>query len=169
MDAEEQSQVGRDFGVALCREEPRAAKVALPLLESALAARADDVTAWESKGLVLGTLGKDGEAMSAFRTALDLEPAGESTLVAAAYLATKMTRAQDAVGYWRQAIAINPWRSDYRAELALIYFRDRRWNESADACRETLRLNPSWLEVRKWLVQCYLHLGNAMPPKASSR
>jgi len=159
MDADEQTAIRRDFGVALCREEPRAARVALPLLESALAARADDVTAWESKGLVSGALGRDVEAMSAFQSALNLDPARESTLVAAAYLATKMARHQDAVGYWRRAIVVNPWRSDYHAELALISFHDRRWNESADACREALRLNPSWLEVRKWLVQCYLHLG----------
>jgi Flp pilus assembly protein TadD len=166
MDAQEQTEAGRDLGVALCREGPLVAGVALALLESALAARPDDVTAWESKGHVLAALGRDDEAMAAFKASLDKEPTRESALVGAAYLAVTMMRFPDAIAYWQRAINVNPWRSDYHAELALVYFRRRDWNASADACRETLRLNPSWLDVRKWLFECYLHLGKVEAARA---
>jgi len=160
MDSRDRTGVGRDLGVALCRDGEDGARVALPLLKAALAARSDDVTAWEAKGIALGHLGQDDEALAAFRMALAKEPARESALVEAAYLTVKMDRRQDAATYWQRAIAVNPWRSDYRAELALVYFHDRNWRASADTCRQTLRLNPSWVEVRKWLVKCELQLGN---------
>jgi Tfp pilus assembly protein PilF len=166
MDAEEQAAVERDRGVALCRDGPEGARVALPLLEAALAARPDDVTAWECKGHALFGRGRYDEALAAFRKALTIEPGRESALVEAARLTAKLDRRQDAVVYWQRAIAINPWRSDYHAELAFVYFNDRNWQASADSCRETLRLNSSSVRVRKLLVQCYLNLGKSEAARA---
>jgi hypothetical protein len=166
LDVRERNDVGRDIGVALCRDGVDGAREALPLLEAALAAHPDDVSAWEAKGFALGLRGWDDQALAAFRTALAMEPVRESTLVGAAYQSVKMDRRLDAAFYWRQAIGVNPWRSEYHAELALVYFHDCNWRASADACRETLKLNPSWVEVRKWLMQCYLHLGE---PEAARR
>ncbi len=139
----------------------KGARVALPLLEAALAARSDDVTAWECKGLALGSLGRFDEALAALRMALTMEPGRESASVEAARVAVKLDRRRDAAAYWRRTIAINRWRSDYHAELAFLYFGERDWQASADACREALRLNSSSVQVRKLLVQCYLNLGNA--------
>ena len=86
----------------------------------------------------LGQLGRDDESLAAFQKALAWEPTRESTLVAAAYLTTKMGRRQEAAGFWQRAIAVNPWRSDYHAELAHVYFYDGKWNAAAAACRDTL-------------------------------
>ena len=93
-----------------------------------------------------------------------MEPNRESALTGAAYLAAQAGRREDAIAYWQRAIAISPWRSDYRAELASLYFQSRDWRAAAEACRETLRLNPANLEVRKLLVRCYLRLGDPGPP-----
>jgi hypothetical protein len=160
LDADERAEVERDRGVALGRDGPEGARVALPLLEAAVAARPDDVTAWECKGLALGSLGRYPEALAGLREALAREPGRESALVEAARVAGKLDRRQDAVAYWRRAIALNRWRSDYHAELARLYFRDRDWQAAADACRDALRLNSTWLPVRKLLVQCALNLGD---------
>jgi tetratricopeptide (TPR) repeat protein len=160
LDADERTEIGRDLGVVLCREGPASARVALPLLEAAVAAHPDDVTAWESKAYALGSLSRYNEAAAAFRKALAQEPGRESALVGAAYLAVQMDRRKDAAAYWQRAIAINPWRSDYHGELALVYFHDRNWKGSADACRQALQLNASWVDVRRWLLYCYLNLGN---------
>jgi Tetratricopeptide repeat/Doubled CXXCH motif (Paired_CXXCH_1) len=159
MDGDEVAEVERDRGVALCRHGAAGARLALPLLEAALAARSDDVTAWESKGHALAGLGRNDEALAAFRKAITTEPGRESALIEAALVAAKLDRRQDAAAYWQRAIAINPWRSDYHAELAFICFRDSNWRASADACLKALRLNSSLLKVRKLLVQCYLNLG----------
>ena len=161
MDDEERALVERDRGVALCRDGAAACAFALPLLEARFGgARRIDVTAWECKGHALAGLARYGEALDAFRKALTIEPGRESALVEAARVAAKMDRRPDAVAYFQRAIDINPWRSDYRAELAFVYFYERNWQASADACRDALRLNASRLNVRKLLIQCYLNLGN---------
>ena len=163
MDDRERAAAERDVGVALCRDGPEGAAEALPLLEAALASRPDDTAAWESKGFALSQLGRGEEALTAFRTALAQEPERESALTGVAYLAARGGR-RDAIAYWRRDIAISPWRSDYHAELAPLYFQGRDWSAAAAACRETLRLNPANIEVRKLLVRCYLRLRD---PKAA--
>ena len=86
MDEQERAAAGREVGVALARSDqwPESAAAALPLLEAALSARPDDVTAWECKGVALGRLGRHEESLAAFRTALAREPNRESALADAA-------------------------------------------------------------------------------------
>jgi len=160
LDAEERAEVERERGIALCREGAGGAREALALLETALAARSDDVAAWECKGHALAGLGRHDEALAAYGMALTLEPSRESALAGAARVAAKMGRRQVAIDYWKRTIAVNPWRSDYHGELAFVYFHNRDWQASADACRQALRLNSLGVSVRKLLVQCYLNLGN---------
>jgi tetratricopeptide (TPR) repeat protein len=160
MDAQERALVERERGVALCRDGTEGARIALPLLEAALAARSDDPLGWECKGLALATLGRFNQAMAAFQMALSMEPARESALAEAARVAVKMGRRQDAAAYWQRAIAVNPWRSEYHAELAFVFFHDRDWQAAADTCRAALRLNSFAVNVRKLLIQCCLNLGN---------
>ncbi len=135
MDADRRALVERDRGVALCRDGAAGARVALPLLEAALAARSDDVTAWECKGHALARPRPVRRSIGAFRKAVTMEPGRESAVVEAARVAAKIDRRPDAAAYLQRAIAINPWRSDYHAELAFVYFYDRNWQASADACR----------------------------------
>jgi Flp pilus assembly protein TadD len=159
LDAVARAEVERDGGVALCRDGPAGARVALPLLEAALAARADDVTARECKGLALAGLHRYAEALTAFDQALAIEPNRESALVESARSALNLKRRQDAAARFQRAIAINPWRSDYHAELAAVHFQERDWTSAADCCRAALRLNASWVKVRKLLIQCELNRG----------
>jgi tetratricopeptide (TPR) repeat protein len=166
MDAAERAEVERDRGVALSREGAEGARTALPLLEAALAARSDDVTAWECKGFALGGIGRFDQALAAFQKALSFEPGREGALAGAAHVAAKLDRRQDAAAYWKRAIGVNPWRSDYHAELAFVYFYKGDWQASADTCRASLRLSAASLRVRKLLVQCYLNLGNTDAARA---
>ena len=166
MDERERAEAQRDVGVAFCRAGRGGAAMALPLLEEAVAAHPDDVIAWEAKGYALGQLNLGKEGLGAFKTALSLAPDRESALTGAAYLATRAGMPQEAIGYWRRAIAICPWRSEYHAELASLYFQTGDWRAAADACRQSLRLNPSNLQLRKLLIRSSIRLGN---PEAARR
>jgi Tfp pilus assembly protein PilF len=150
----------RDLGVALSRMGPEAAAVALPLLETALAARPDDTAAWEAKGSVLGRLQRFEEGLAAFRRALSREPNRETAILGAADLAARSGRREQAIADFRRAIALNPWRAAYRTDLAALSFDHRDWAAAAGACREALRLDPTHLETRKILVRSDLHLGD---------
>jgi Flp pilus assembly protein TadD len=160
MTGKERAAAERDRGIALCREGRGGAVAALPLLEAALAARPHDLPAWEAKGEALGLLGRPAEGLAAYQMALAQDANRETALGGAASLATRSGHFDDAVSLWQRAIAINPWRSDYHAELALAQMNLRNWGAAAAACKDVLRLNPSFVEVRKWLVRSYLHLGN---------
>ena len=159
MEDHERLAANRDIGVALCRDGSVGARFALPLLEAALAARPDDVIAWQSKGSALYRLGRPEEAFIAYKNALDMEPNSEVVLQEIAPVAASVGRNDDAISYWLRAIACSPWRSDYHAELAALYFDGHDWSAGAKVCQEAIRLNPANLEVRKLLVRCYLRLG----------
>ena len=143
MDAEERALVERDRGVALCRYGAAGAGSLSRCSRRRLAARLDDVTAWECKGHALAGLGRNDEALAAFQKAIIMDPRRESALVEAARVAAILNRRKDAAAYWERAIAINPWRSDYYAELAFVYFNDGDWQASAGAAGQALRLNSS--------------------------
>jgi Flp pilus assembly protein TadD len=161
MDPRQRAEAERDLGVALCRDGPEGAAVALPLLEASLAAWPDDLAAWEAKGFALGQLRRYDEGLAAFRTALNGEPDRESALIGAADLAARAGRLDDAIADLRRAIAISPWRSAYSTDLASLCFRNRDWPAAAAACREAIRLSPTDVETRKLLVRCYLRIGDA--------
>jgi tetratricopeptide (TPR) repeat protein len=160
MTERERDEAERDVGVALCLDGPIGAATALPALEDALAAWPDDVPGWEAKGYALGLSHRDTEGLSAFRKALALEPNRESALTGAAFSAAHAGRRDDSIAYWQRAIGLSPWRAEYRAELASLYFQSRDWHAATSACREALRLNPANLDVRKLLVRSLLRLGD---------
>jgi tetratricopeptide (TPR) repeat protein len=162
MNERERAEAERDLGVALCegKPQPADAAVALPLLESALRARPDDLVAWESRGRALARLGRSREGLAALQAALARDPRRVSALVGAAFLAVQAQQYDDAIAYWRRAIAISPRRADYRAELASVHFQNRDPSAAAAACRDTLRLNPADTLSRTLLVRSYLHLGD---------
>ena len=154
-------EADRDLGIALCRDGPAGASVALPLLESALAARPDDLDGWEAKGFALDQLGRYQEGLAAFRSALDRDPGRESALLGAADAAARARRQDEAIALLRRAIAINPTRWSYRADLTSLLFRVRDWSAAAEAGREAIRLSPADLATRKLLVRSYLRMGDS--------
>jgi hypothetical protein len=161
MNAAERVSSERDRGIALCRSGGEAAaREALPLLEAAVAARPDDLAALESQGEVLARLGRPEEGLAAYKMVLARDPTRQTALEGAAHLAGMKGRHKDAIEFWKRAIAINPWRSDYHAAMAKSALQIRDWPLGAEASRKALRLNPSLLDARKWLVECNLHLGN---------
>jgi Flp pilus assembly protein TadD len=86
--------------------------------------------------------------MLALRTAMALAPEIESPLAGLAFAAVKANQLPVAIDAFGRAIAINPWNSSYRAELALALARSGGWSDAVAACQETMRLNPARVEVR---------------------
>ncbi len=161
MSNQDRALTERDRGIALCRGGgPGAAAEALPLIEAAVAARPDDIPALDCKGELLGLLGRPEQGLAAYRMVLAKDSTRQTAIEGAAALSSRLGKHQDAVTYWQQAIAIDPRRSGYHTELAREQLRLRHWRAAAEASQTALRLNPSSLQVRKWLVQCYLRLGD---------
>jgi tetratricopeptide (TPR) repeat protein len=154
----------RDLGIALVEiAAPLAviplAEMALPMLETSLNLHPDDFAAWEAKASLLFILHKDAEAMTAYETVLSRIPDRETSLIGAATLAMVMDRKEAAVNYWRRAVAVDPWRSDYHVKLASVLMALEKWQEAAVECEAALKLNPADVEMRKLAVECYRRSG----------
>jgi hypothetical protein len=161
LDDRERVLTERDRGMALCRTSGEAAvRDALPLLEAAVAARPDDLAALECQGEVLGRLRRPEEGLAAYKMVLAREATRQTALEGAAHLAFKAGRHKESVEFWKRAVLVNPWRSDFHADMALAALQIRDWRTVAEASRQALRLNPNLVQVRKWLVQSELHLGD---------
>jgi predicted CXXCH cytochrome family protein len=158
----------RDLGLALAevgRTYPKLGRflgpTALPLLEAATKAHRDDVAAWEARGFVLWQLGHSAEGLAALETALALAPQRELTLSYAAVLAAARGRKDEAIGYWRRAIAVNPWSAPYHARLARLLAQRRDWEDALAECDRALRLNPFDAPTRELRAECLKRLGKA--------
>ena len=94
-------------------------------------------------GFALWGLARQTEALNVFEAVLEHSPARESTLVSAAQLAGTLNRSGLAVALWHRAIAVDPWRSDYYADLAQQLVERSAWPEARDASAQALRLSPA--------------------------
>jgi tetratricopeptide (TPR) repeat protein len=161
LDERERLLTERDRGMALCRKGGEvAAREALPLLEAAVAARPDDLAALERQGEVLGRLLRSEEGLAAYKLVLAREATRQTGLEGAAHLACKAGRHEESVEFWKRAVLVNPWRSDFHADMALAAIQIRDWSTASEASRQALRLNPNLLQVRRWLVQSELRPGD---------
>jgi hypothetical protein len=163
----ESKDLGRDLGIALVdlaeKQPDRTARqlsdMALPLLQTAVAADPADIAAWEAKGSALWYHGRLEEALTAFETVLKLVPEHESSLYLATTLALRMKRHDLARDWAERAIRVNPWRWQYYQTLAMVDSQEENWPDAIRACQDTLRLNPASLLARRVLVAGYLRTG----------
>jgi Flp pilus assembly protein TadD len=158
--------VSRDLGLALMELSksypnlgPGIAAAALPLLNAAVAASPTDVPAAEARGFLLWQSGRREEALAAFETVLARAPERELTLTYAAVLAALMDRNDAALAYWRRAIKVNRWNSQYHQRFAKLLADHQEWPEALKECEAALRLNPASEEVRMVLITCSLRTG----------
>jgi tetratricopeptide (TPR) repeat protein len=166
MSAAELRATDRDLGVALRWQGRRYAAEALPLLERARADHPDDVLAWESLGFALWGLGRRAEALGVFESVLGAAPDRESTLASAAQLAGSLERPAHAAELWRRTIAVDPWRSDYYADLADQLVRLGQWPAAIEAADHALRLSPANRTAHTAVIVATLRSGSRAKARA---
>jgi hypothetical protein len=161
-------EVARDLGLALmdlAEKQPDAlarslAAMASPLLDNALKADPNDLSAWEAKGSALWFRGRLPEALAAYETALQKAPQREMVLFLAANLAMRMKRWDNARSYGERVLRVNPWRWEYHQILASVHAQNQEWRSAVQECEATLKLNPAHLLTRQLLVMCLIREGS---------
>jgi tetratricopeptide (TPR) repeat protein len=121
------------------------------LLESALQRAPDDLDAWEAKGEFFRRIDRPREALAAYESVLARTPERETSLAGAATAAQQIGQTERAVGYWRRAVAANPWMALYRAQLVRNLAAAGAWDELGPHCRAWVRLAPGDAEGRRFL------------------
>jgi tetratricopeptide (TPR) repeat protein len=138
-----QAVVGRALGSLepICRRDP------------------DDLAAGEARGYALVFERRWADALAAFRLVLDRAPEQELVLVGAAGAAEELRDPETALGYWRRALAVNPWAPNYQRQLVLLLIEQKAWADAQAACAVWQRLDPMSTEASMALVQCLLEAG----------
>jgi tetratricopeptide (TPR) repeat protein len=143
--------------------DPAAARAigrTLPALEAACRRAPDDLAAGEAKGYALVLQGRPTEALAAFEAVLARASERELALMGAALATEALGQTEAALGWWRQAIAADPWAVGYRHRLVLLLIKKEAWEEARSQCQAWLRLDPISAEARTARVQCLLATGD---------
>ena len=133
MSEQDRALTERDRGIALCRRggdgprPPRRCRCS----RRPFARRPDDLAALECKGEVLGRLGRPDEGLAAYRLVLAADPTRQTAIEGAAHLASRPGQNKTRSQFWKQAIAVDPRRSGYHAELGPPEGSIRDWPTAA--------------------------------------
>ncbi|HEV3119005.1 MAG TPA: tetratricopeptide repeat protein [Gemmataceae bacterium] len=160
----------RDLGVALSyqtkRPEPGRAQKAVqaaPMLQKATLETPDDVVAWEALGWALTVQGQGAAALSTYEEVLARQPQRELTLTLGATAAERAGRNEQALGYWRRLVELNPWIWDYHYNLGKLLAEKQDWKNAVKHCEAAIRLHPTSEPTRLLLITCYLRNGQRSP------
>jgi Flp pilus assembly protein TadD len=170
---ENDPEVRRDLGIALMElawssppMQQQASALALPLLDEAVRRWPADAPAWEARGKILWSQGRQREGLADLEKALALTPHEESTLEAAATMATALREEDKAQAFWERAVAINPWKAMYHLNLAQLHARRQEWPLVQTECQAVLRRDPFNVEAHLLQVRYLLQAGNKEQARA---
>lgn len=156
----------RDLGIVLAEISenqptagPTLARLAMPLLETALKNHSDDPVAWHARGLALRQIGLTADALQAFERVLAQQPNNERTLLQAAEAATSLGRFDEAIDYWKRATHINPVMPGYYLSLARLHAQKREWSLALAAAEQAIRLESINLDARMLRITALVRLG----------
>jgi hypothetical protein len=138
----------------------RAVRPAQASLDAALRRDPADLPAAEARGYALAEQNHPAEALAAFQGVLARAPDRELALFGAASTEEALGQTEAALGWWRRAVAANPWAPGYRRSLVLLLVKTEAWAEARTESEAWVRLDPLSAEARAARVQCLLGTGD---------
>jgi len=147
------------FGLANPEAGQKAARSAVPYLNDSLEKSPKDVPAMEARAKALWILDSRREARGNLDRALSLAPSSEVLLSTAGLYALAMDDSESATGYWRRAMAVNPWDPSFHFLLARQFSIIKDWPKAIEECQTLLRLDPSHFDGHKIMLLCWIRSG----------
>jgi len=98
--------------------------------------------AWDHRGLALDDLGREKEAISSFRRAIEIDPSSAPALSNLARVLSRRGEHEAAIACYRRAVEIAPRSVPIRHNLSIVLQKAGRDAEAERELRETLRLDP---------------------------
>jgi tetratricopeptide (TPR) repeat protein len=153
------------------REEDRAA--AIHHAREAIAGGGDDPTALGIAGFVVAMDEHDlATALNVFERALQLSNSNPFALACSALVLSFMGRHEPAIEQAQRALRLSPFDSlnylSYNA-LAVAYFSTEQYQQSYDAARQSVQLNPRFSVCHLFLAAALVRLGRTDEAKAEAR
>jgi Flp pilus assembly protein TadD len=139
---------------------------AVLLLESALGRFPEDVELRESKALALVLLRRPAEALPEVRSVLAKRPGNWRLLAHAATASLAEKQVGQAIDYWRQAVAINPFVAEHQVSLVRLLIQTGQLDEARTRCRKLLKFDPFNVEGRQMWIGFLLREGKKAEARA---
>lgn len=130
--------------------------------------RESDPSAWETRGLMLASVGESEEAIKCFDEAINLNPRSFSPVLNKGTALHQLKRYDEALEYFDRAIAMRP---DYVLtwhNKGNTFGVTGRYREALECFQQALRLDPSYGPAQHGLMQAmtFLRREAAAPPAA---
>jgi tetratricopeptide (TPR) repeat protein len=148
----------------------RAGKMEAALAAFTRAARAQPSAALSlRRGVVLESLGRLGEALDAYRRAMQMAPEDSEAWFKLGLCLRRLGEAESARTALEQAVSLNPASSEAWFALGLARQDQRDPTAAVDAYRRALDIQPALVEAIVNLGICYQEIGNLPEAKALYR
>lgn len=142
---------------SLVRRDPLMASQAVESLvpggADPVALLTDDIDALLAVADILDVSGQMGKAASCRKKVLELDPLNEPALEGLAKHRQRQGDLDDALRYIDRLLKVNPWIAGVHARRAVLLGGLSRWKEGIEAADASLALDPTLLQVRRWLVE----------------
>lgn len=138
------------------------------LFEQALVEDAGYSMAAYNLGVVSQLLAEEEASKSAFRRAIDMDPAFAAARIQYAGVLIEAGDADEAIRQLTEGLRLEPRNDEAQAQLALAYWHKGSWKACREAAEATISLNPKNYMGHLWRADCTRQLA-AMEPASRSR
>jgi Flp pilus assembly protein TadD len=106
-------------------------------------------------------LGRDNEAIDAYKQALNINPNLTEARTNLGIVYSKLGRDNEAIDAFKQALKIKPDYADAHYSLGISYAVLSRWSEAIDAFKQAIKINPEYADAHYNLGLAYSNLGRS--------
>jgi tetratricopeptide (TPR) repeat protein len=128
-----------------------------------------DVDATIVRGIVLRRLGRDAEAVSEYRRALESRPSYSALHYDLAIALDHLGQSDQAVASYERAVALDPANASAFSNLARLLARRGDAGPALKAARRAVELEPDFAGARVNLAMAWLEAGDAASAEAEAR
>jgi len=123
--------------------------------------------AWDNLGRADLALGKDQEAVDAFKKQIEINPYDEFAYNGLGFAYQRQSRFDDAVQQYRKQIEINPLDQNAHANLGSLYVSQKRFADAVPELEKAASIQPKNPLLQIMLGQSYIGTGQTEPGMAA--
>jgi Flp pilus assembly protein TadD len=123
--------------------------------------------AWNNLGLAYSNLGKNDDAISAFKKQVELNPYDEYAYTNMGFAYQQQHKYEEAAAAYQKELEINPLDKRAHVSLGVLYVEWKKYSDAVPELEKAVSLTPDNAELHIQLGTAYLNLGQADKAQSS--